>query len=127
MKYYLEEDRAKRLQQVLKIFSKNVNRWYPGTRDMGQRGSSALCEAPQRNTFVYLKDYFNHHRMTLLVNLHQYSQTKKTVFSLKTRKHYCSAELLKLYRYLLLKGTKNKKRGKKKIKTDKEVGNNEST
>lgn len=79
MKYYFEEDRGNRLQQVLKTFSKDVNSWYPGTRDLGQRGSSALCEVPQRNIFVYLKDYCNHHRMTLLANLHQHSQNKKTV------------------------------------------------
>lgn len=74
MKYYLEEDRAKRLQQKLKTFSKNANSWYPGTRDMGQRGTSALCDEPQRNIFVCLKDYFSHHRMTPLANPHQYSQ-----------------------------------------------------
>lgn len=109
MKYHLKEDRAKRLQQVLKTFSKNVNRWHPGPGDMGQRGSSALGEVPQRNIFVYLKDCFNHHRMTLLANPHQYFQTKKTVFCLKTRKHYCSAELLKLSLFII-KGNKKRKK-----------------
>lgn len=116
MKYYLEEDRAKRLQQVLKTFPKSVNRWYPGTTDMGQGRSSAPCEVPQISIFVYLKDYFNPHRMTLLANSHQYSQTKKTLFSLKTSKLHCPAELPKPYSYLLIKGTKNKERGKKRVK-----------
>lgn len=75
MKYYLEEDRVKSLQQVLKTFSKDANSWYPRTRGMGQRGTvHSLCEI----FFVYLKDYFNHHRMTLLANPHHCCQNKKT-------------------------------------------------